>query len=125
MLSVVSVKAQTSRISMNIPFDFTVGQRTFPAGTYTLEPARSDSRTVWLLKSEAGKDRLVFITNSAWTKENIPQNRLVFNQYGDRHILSQIWNAGENSGRELTQPKWLNDLVKNGAKPQYVVIKTN
>jgi hypothetical protein len=40
-------------------------------------------------------------------------------------VLSQIWNAGESSGRELGEPKWAGELTKNGAKPEYVVVNAN
>jgi hypothetical protein len=125
MLSAMSVNAQSTRVTMNIPFDFSVGQRTLPAGIYTIEPSRRDSRNIWLLQNKAGTDSVLFATNSVWTNRNQEQNRLVFRKYSQRHVLSQIWSAGESSGRELSRPKWVYELTKNGVRPEYVVLNAN
>jgi hypothetical protein len=44
MLTAVSVAAQSERIRViNISFSFIVGDKTLPAGEYTVEPNRKDS----------------------------------------------------------------------------------
>ena len=51
-VSTISVSAQSERSKItNIPFDFIVGEKTLPAGEYTVEPNRRDSLNVWLLQS--------------------------------------------------------------------------
>src|SRR6266550_2312662 len=105
MLTAASVHAQSKRSSITIPFSFTVGQETLPAGEYTIEPNRKDSDNVWLIQSKSGNDSVLFTTNSVWTNKSQEQTRLVFNKYEGRHFLSQIWNAGDNSGRELRIPR--------------------
>lgn len=124
-LSAVSVNAQSARVTMNIPFDFAVGQHTFAAGDYSVEPIRRDSRTIWKLQSKTGKESVLFITNFAWSNKDQKHNRLVFNRYGARYVLAQIWYAGENSGRQLRQPKWEMELTKNGVKPETVVMNVD
>ena len=70
MLTAVTVSAQSERIRViNIPFSFTVGQKTLPAGEYTLEPNRKDSDNVWLLQSKEGHASALFTTNTVRTSE--------------------------------------------------------
>jgi len=122
MLTAASVHAQSRRSSMTIPFSFTVGQETLPAGEYTVEPNRRDSVNIWLIQSKTGNDSVLFTTNSVWTTETQEKSRLVFNKYNGRYFLSQIWNSGDNSGREIQMPRLERQLAKNGIRRERVVV---
>ena len=122
MLTAASVHAQSSRSSITIPFSFTVGQETLPAGEYTLEPNRKDSDNVWLIQSKTGNDSVLFTTSSVWTTKTQEKGRLVFNKYNGRYFLSQIWNSGDNSGRELRITRSERELAKNGVQREKVVV---
>ena len=122
MLTAASVRAQSKRSSITIPFTFTVGEDTLPAGEYTVEPTRKDSDNIWLIQSKSENDSVLFTTNSVWTTETQEQTRLVFNKYHGRYFLSQIWNSGDNSGRELRIPRSERELAKNGVQREKVVV---
>jgi hypothetical protein len=122
ILTTVSVQAQSERRSINIPFSFTVGQKTVPAGEYTVEPNRKDSHIVWLIQSKSGHGSVLFTTSSVWTTETQEKTRLVFNNYDGQYFLSQIWTSGDNSGRELERPRLERVLAKNGIQPEKVVV---
>jgi len=122
MLTAVSVHAQSKRTTINIPFNFTVGQTTLPAGEYTIEPNRKDSPDVWLIQSTSGHDSVLFTTGSTWASETPKRTGLVFNNYDGQYFLAKIWNAGDNSGRALRKPRLERQLAKNGAQREVVVV---
>ena len=121
-MSAVAVHAQSKRSIINIPFSFTVGHKTLPAGEYAVEPNRKDSNSFWLIQSVKGNDSVLFATNSIWTRETRNDSRLVFNNYDGQYFLSQIWNAGDNSGRELRRPRLERQLAKSHIQPERVVV---
>jgi hypothetical protein len=122
ILITASVHAQSESRSINIPFSFTVGQKTLPAGEYTVEPNRKDSPNVWLIQSTSGHGSVLFTTSSVWTTETQEKTRLVFNNYDGEYFLSQIWTSGDNSGRKLQIPRRARELAKNGIQPEKVVV---
>ena len=118
-----SVIAQSSRSkARTIPFSFTVGEKTLPAGTYTVEPIGRNSNTAWLVRSEDGRDVVIVNTSAVQSYETQEKGKLVFRQYGDRYFLSQIWTAGTNSGRELRRPRAETELAKNTTERHTVVL---
>jgi hypothetical protein len=122
VVTAASVHAQSNRSNITIPFSFNVGEKTFPAGEYTVEPNKRDSRTVWLLQSSKGHNSILFTTNAVWIREPNEETKLIFNNYDGQYFLSQIWTAGENSGRELRKPRLEATLAKNGIRHEKVVV---
>src|ERR1700687_4577413 len=114
MLTAVAVSAQSERIRViNIPFSFIVGQKTLPAGEYTVEPNRKDSDNVWLAQIREGHATALFTTMAVRASETQEETRLVFHKYGDQYFLSQIWTVGDATGRELLMPRLELELAKN------------
>ena len=121
-ISAASVHAQSNRSTINIPFSFTVGHKTLPAGEYSVEPGRSDSNSSWLIQSVEGNGSVFFSTNSIWTIETQKTSRLVFNNYDGQYFLSQIWSVGDNSGRELYRPRLERQLAKSRILAEKVIV---
>lgn len=120
--SAASVHAQSNRSTINIPFSFTVGHKTLPAGEYSVEPGRSDSNSSWLIQSVEGNGSVFFSTSSIWTIETQKTSRLVFNNYDGQYFLSQIWSVGDNSGRELHRPRLERQLAKSRILVEKVIV---
>ena len=121
-ISAASVHAQSNRSTINIPFSFTVGHKTLPAGEYSVEPGRSDSNSSWLIQSVEGNGSVLFSTSSIWTIETQKTSRLVFNNYDGQYFLSQIWSVGDNSGRELYRPRLERQLAKSRILVEKVIV---
>jgi len=121
-ISAASVHAQSNRSTINIPFSFTVGHKTLPAGEYSVEPGRSDSNSSWLIQSVEGNGSVFFSTSSIWTIETQKTSRLVFNNYDGQYFLSQIWSVGDNSGRELYRPRLERQLAKSRILVEKVIV---
>ena len=117
ILTVGTVSAQSERIGViNIPFNFIIGQKILPAGEYTIRPNQTDSKTVWLVQGNDTQAGAFFLTIPVLARETQEKTRLVFHKYGDQYFLSQIWTAGDNSGRELSMPRKEVELAKNTAE---------
>ena len=126
MLAAVTVSAQSERIRViNNPFSFIVGEKTLPAGEYTVEPNRKDSDNVWLLQSKEGHASALFATNTVRASETQEEARLVFHRYGGQYFLSQIWTQGETAGRELLIQRLERQLAKDSIERQMMVLASS
>jgi hypothetical protein len=122
VLTAASVQAQSQRSSINIPFSFNVGQKTLPAGEYTVEPNRKDSQNVWLVENKNGQANVLFTTIAVWSSKTQEETKLIFNKYDDQYFLSQICTAGDNSSRELPVRRWERQLAKYSLHREKVVV---
>ena len=95
----------------DVPFSFRIADRVLPAGNYTVS-ARSNGLTqLWNTDTQQG---MVFLTNSDMQS---PQSdaKLVFNCYGDRYFLSQVW-LGNDDGRILAKGHLEKEIAGTGSK---------
>jgi hypothetical protein len=88
-------------MKVDIPFSFVAGDRALPAGEYSV----SVSGTLHTLILTDGKDALSLIleTNAVLANEPQRESKLIFNRYGDRYFLSQVWSEGNYCGRQLSK----------------------
>src|SRR6267143_4942431 len=99
--AVVSATAPSNPIKANIPFEFVIGDKTLPAGTYIAKPATTGGALA--IQSADGKNSAVRMTGPTEQK-NKSRARMVFHRYGHNYFLAQVW-SGESSGRELAKSK--------------------
>jgi|SRR5687767_5133423 len=97
------VPAQAERmIKIDIPFEFEAGQTKMPAGAY--EVVFPGSNMV-LIRSVDSKNATFLISNAV-NAGKVPEfSKLVFNRYGDRHFLKEVWSIGYSQGRQLRPSK--------------------
>jgi len=102
--TLVSANAQsTSIVRANIPFDFIVGDKTLPAGKYTVNSAASDGQALNIRTSE-GKSLALVLTHDAAERSQKRIARMVFHRYGQQYFLAEVW-SGASHGRQLMQSK--------------------
>jgi hypothetical protein len=101
-----SAKAQTSgaqQITANIPFAFNVGEKSFPAGEYTVVCTNTASdRKVLQLR---GKDGSILVQTNSVIGQTNEEAKLIFNRYGDRYYFSQAWLAADNTGMQVSKSR--------------------
>lgn len=85
---------------VNIPFDFVAGNTTLPAGEYSVKVS-GPVNTLVLIDRKDSSAAAFINTNAAAASEPQSESKLVFNRYGDRYFLSQVWTAGYSQGRQL------------------------
>src|SRR5260370_7161891 len=86
-------------LKLKVPFNFTVGTQTFPAGQYSLKPLLPHTMS---LRNQAGQVLTNITTNSVESTEVQKSMKLIFNGYDGHYFLAQIWKEGDNIRRELT-----------------------
>lgn len=126
-LAATSVYAGSARSAVvQIPFDFQIAGKAFPAGQYLVE--RSTQASAEGLSLRSLKDnRGVFVLTST-VQSNLRQNesRLVFNRYRDQYFLSEFWTSGEASGRALIKSDkervFQDEMAKSGIKPERIAV---
>jgi hypothetical protein len=102
MLAVSSAFGQTDRqTAVNIPFNFSVGDRAMSAGTYLIRRNRKDSDNVWVIENKVSGEKAMLLTRPVQSRDTQENAKFVFRKYDDLYLLSEFWAAGTNTGREL------------------------
>lgn len=102
LVTVSSAYAQTDRQTLvDIPFNFTVGEKAMPAGKYLIQRNRKDSDTVWVIRNKQSGEAALLLTRSVHAAETQENAKFVFRKYDDLYFLSEFWAAGTNTGREI------------------------
>ena len=120
-------KAQTEHcLVVNIPFEFDINGETLPPGKYILKQSSSDKPEILSIDRRDGRRGEFVLTSSIRAGAVQPESKLVFHRYGDRYFLSQVWEAGDDEGRELPKSRreraLERELAKNGSKSQTVAV---
>lgn len=98
LFAVSSAKAQsTNRVVLqaDIPFEFTVGKVTLPAGEYTVRSV-NDSSDILQLRSADGHDALVQMGSIIGKADE--NAKLIFKSYGNHYFFAQAWMPGTQTG---------------------------
>jgi len=115
IVPVRSAQAQTLAygVRASVPFDFTVADETLPAGDYYIYRTRQYSNDdVLTISTVAGRVLAMRLTNGMQTLTPKKQGVLVFNRYGNKHFLSQVWIAGSNTGRAFLRSRSERELER-------------
>jgi len=101
-----------TNIRANIPFDFTIGEKTLPAGKYTLQRISPNGTDTLLIRSEDGKAGAIGLTNAVRASTSPTQTKLIFHRYGNSYFLSEVWTDGDDIGRRLLQSRSERELER-------------
>ena len=110
-------KAQSlgTKLTVNIPFDFTVTDKKLPAGKYTIGRAQQANGDLVIQISRVdGDESVARLTIPVITRDPANEGLLVFHQYEDQYFLYEIWPAGGHTGRALPKSRTERELEKNG-----------
>lgn len=92
-LGSVSLMAQ-EHIKANVPFNFTIGTKAYPAGQYDIRKA---SAYVLTIERYGGPSAFLMPANRENVAEKSGQPVLRFHQYGDQYFLYQISDGKQRS----------------------------
>ena len=92
------VSAQTLKnIRAEVPFDFRVGERLYPAGVYYLESISQANGSLLQIRSFETKKQLLLQTNELYAAER-QSPKLVFYQIGEKYYLTNIFMTEGDAG---------------------------
>ena len=101
-----------SQVSANIPFEFTVADKTMPAGNYLITCDRSHE-VIDIQNRENSGRHVLRLTNLINDETAIGSFKLVFTQGEGRYFLSQVW-SGDRIGYQLIPTRAETELAKSG-----------
>ncbi len=90
------------QVVANIPFQFAVGNKTLPAGEYSVTQL---SPAAMLIRSDDGSEAAMALANRARANKAQDEAKLVFHRYADQYFLSQVWTPGSDTGHEVPKSK--------------------
>lgn len=109
-------------VFVKIPFAFTAGTMTLPAGEYRVLQGHASPA---LLIEGMDRSATTFVSsNTVVSNEPKEQSKLVFHCYGKHCFLAQVWRAGESRGRELLKSakEKEQDIARNEALDQVTIV---
>jgi hypothetical protein len=121
LLIVPAVRAQQKSVKADVPFDFVVGDRAYPAGEYILKAAFSDGGVIRI--ENVNEFSAAFIASNPCTKATpSPETKLVFHRIGRHYFLHQVWTAGSPAGHEFPKGRIEVELAQNHLTPDVVIV---
>src|SRR5258708_5916852 len=124
IIAAAQVAQADEPMTVNIPFAFVAGNATLPAGEYRVQKLDGNPAVVLIRCSGASAAAMV-MSNAAQAKETQTQSKLVFNRYGNRYFLSQVWAAGSIRGRQLlksSREKEISQLARIETKSEVALV---
>ena len=130
ILAVSSAYAQSSyERTTNIPFSFTIGDKTFPAGEYRVARLNpQSSQAVLAIKSIDGQMSKITLTAMDLQRSGVTgKAKLVFNRYGDQYFLSEVWLRANDGGHAIPLSRAEREFANHSRdkKPQRQTIALN
>jgi hypothetical protein len=89
------------RVEAQVPFQFHVGNTTLPAGTYVIHRLDDNDGTVMQISRKDGTMSALFDVESTQANSTPEKTELIFNKYGDRYFLSEMFDEGNPDGSRL------------------------
>jgi hypothetical protein len=116
LLMAGSAVAQSIHVSVSVPFNFAVGSKTLPAGTYDVSTIGGSDAQTLLLRAQDGSSSMMVRSNAAESLNAADKSKLVFNRYRDQYFLAEIWEAGGIRGHHLPKTSREKELAKELAQ---------
>jgi len=121
ILLVPVARAQQTGIKADVPFDFVVGNRAYPAGEYTLRAALTEGGVIRI--DNMNEVLTAFTQSNPCSKATrATETKLVFHRMGGHYFLYQMWTDGNLTGREFPKGRIEVELAQNHEKPEVVIV---
>ncbi len=104
----------------DIPFPFTAAGTHLPAGHYFV--SHPGDPNLVIVQKDDYRARAVLYVHVSEASAKAAGTKLVFNKYGDRHFLSQVWTEGDRETHATLKCKAEQRLAEAFEKPTVVAI---
>jgi len=121
LLMATAAHAQQRTVSATVPFNFVVGNRSYPAGDYLFR----NSRNVLMITNAEQAKTDITLSNACQAVTPSADTKLVFDSMGGSYFLRQIWIEGYSSGRALPRSRTEVRLAQNHEKQESVIVAAN
>jgi hypothetical protein len=100
----VAQMVSSTRIVVQVPFQFMVGNKHVPAGEYTVQPATNGGPMLAIRDVDA-KVSLFTLATPTLAKKASGSYALVFHKYGDKAFLTGIKLAGDRTIYQIPESR--------------------
>lgn len=95
-------RAQDQAVQSDIPFKFSVGDKAFPAGTYSV--SKEGANIIAIRNRNHAVVALALTMPSP--RETKHGAKMVFDQYGDRYFLHEVLSSSNSMNLQIPASKW-------------------
>jgi hypothetical protein len=114
-----SAYAQSVHVRITIPFNFTVNNKTLPAGQYeVLSAGQMNNPGALEIRRSGGLIETYVYASDLQSSNPSSQTKLVFEQYGNMYFLCQLWTEGTHAGWEFPKAQGERREARNGTGQQ-------
>ena len=93
------------KVVVDVPFDFVIGDKTLPAGEYSVKSIASGRADTLLVQSADRRSASIILTHGVQAASVQKEAKLLFTQRGNRYFLSQVWTPGISVGRMIPKSR--------------------
>jgi hypothetical protein len=118
------LKGQSFSLIAQIPFPFIMGDKTMPAGEYTVTTRGIVPGVVMVQNSSSNESVLTLEQPMEGKTADALTPKLIFELYGSHYFLSEVWPGFGDAGLEINPAGELHKAVKERAAslPDSVVV---
>ena len=102
----------------NIPFQFHVGNTKLPPGKYVIHVLDDSDLTMMEISSADGSTSALFQVRPAEASSAPAKSELIFNKYGNRYFLAQLFDEGNPSGSTVIESRYEKGVSRAAAETQ-------
>jgi len=102
----------------NIPFQFHVGNTKLPPGKYVIHVLDDSDLTMMEISSADGSTSALFQVRPAEASSTPAKSELIFNKYGNRYFLAQLFDEGNPSGSTVIESRYEKGVSRAAAEAQ-------
>jgi hypothetical protein len=125
LLFATATQAQQTNVKASVPFDFVVGNHTYPAGDYSIKSINDAGSSILVRNAQDNSIASLQMSSTCANAAPSRTTKLVFLRMSDSYFLSQVWVAGNSAGREFPKSKAQTQLAQNHEKPERVIVAAN
>jgi hypothetical protein len=92
---------QAGGVKVKVPFNFVLGDKTYPAGEYAFSSMRDNI----IVQNSAGTRIAMRMANHVTGRAASKNGQVIFDCYVNQCFLSQIWTPGQDDGRQLLRSR--------------------
>jgi hypothetical protein len=118
VFAVTFVHAQ-ARITVKVPFNFLISDRTFSAGQYSV----SSSRNQLTVQDSTGKTIFLGIANPVSGRHVDETGQIVFHCYDNRCFLSEFWTPTRDEGNQLLPSRYEVEVAKYRERTEFALLQ--
>jgi hypothetical protein len=122
LLMSAAAQAQTTHLTISVPFEFTAGNVQLPAGEYevkTVGPWPGALLSIRNVNSDKGS---FILSNSCQSQKPVADAKLVFHRYGQQYFLAEVWNRHSSLGNQIQIHSRQTEMARNQSKDEVVLI---